>query len=264
MKVAEIWTYPIKSLKGISMTQSMALSNGLAYDRQWMLVDEDGKFVSQRTFPLMAKIAVNISDDGFIVCSTDDGRKIQYHTSAGDSMPVFGGTVWSSTVQLQEVDPKVSAWFSDVLQMPLRLVKMATGKDRKRYSRNLKQPFTTLFADGYPFLILSKESVTHLNTKLSNPVQADRFRANIVVEDCEPHAEDALTDFKIGSVAFRNAKPCVRCILINTNQQTADRGKEPLHTLSEYRKLQKNGVIFGMNVLAISEGMIQVGDDVSL
>lgn len=258
MYVAEIWIYPIKSLKGISLTKSQASLDGLKYDRQWMLVDEDGKFVSQRTFPKMSQIKVQIEDGGYIECHADQFGSIRFHES--EYLPeVYSGSIWKSDVKIQEVNLDVSNWFSKVLEQNVRLVKMGENTKRKRYSHKLNENFTTIFADGYPFLFLSKASVDFLNNKLTEPVLADRFRANIILDDCEAHAEDNLSDFKIGTVSFRNAKPCVRCTLINTDQETAERGKEPLATLSTYRNQQKNKVIFGMNVLAQTEGEIKVG-----
>lgn len=258
MKVASLHIYPIKSLGGISLRQSHATYNGLQYDRQWMLVDEEGAFVTQRKHPKMALFDVSIKEDRIHCTYNDNDISFEVNETLTD---VNAGSIWQSKVKLQEVNQAVSQWFSDALSINVRLVKMASGFERKRYSHKLASPFTTLFADGYPYLILSRASLQGLNGKLENPVNIDRFRANIVIDSCGVHEEDQLPAVKIGEAKFAIAKPCARCILINTNQQTAERLKEPLATLSTYRKVGSK-VNFGVNALVTKEGVICVGDEI--
>lgn len=261
MHISELWIYPIKSLGGISLSESKALSNGLQYDREWMLVDDEGVFLTQREYANLARIKVAITEDESVHCSFDKYDIIFKKNQYLDE--ISPGAIWKSKVKIQEVDTQVSEWFSDMLTQNVRLVRMAKDTDRKRYAHKINENFTTLFADGYPYLMLSQSAVTLLNEKLKTPVKADRFRANIIIDDCTAHAEDEFTKFSIGDVEFTNAKPCVRCILINTDQQSGARGREPLATLATYRN-KSNKILFGVNLLAQNEGMIRVGDGLDL
>jgi uncharacterized protein YcbX len=117
------------------------------------------------------------------------------------------------------------------------------------------------FADAYPFLILSWASLDLLNSKMHDPLPINRFRPNIVITGCEPNEEDTMPDFKIGTVGFTGIKLCIRCPITTINQLTGVRGKEPLNTLSQYRKTNK-GVIFGRYFNHQNTGVISVGDPI--
>jgi uncharacterized protein YcbX len=118
------------------------------------------------------------------------------------------------------------------------------------------------FADGYPFLLISEESLADLNGRLPRPVPMDRFRPNLVVAGGAPYAEDGWTRIGVGGLAMRVVKPCPRCVVTTTDQATSERTPEPLRTLATYRKV--NGeVMFGQNVIHENSGRVRVGDSVT-
>ena len=119
------------------------------------------------------------------------------------------------------------------------------------------------FADGFPFLLLSVASLDKLNRRLSLSVSMDRFRPNIVIEGCEPHAEDRWDRIRIGEVPFRFAKPCARCLVTTVDQTTGERGREPLRTLSTYRTVDGQ-ILFGQNLVHEGRGAVGVGDPVEV
>jgi hypothetical protein len=120
------------------------------------------------------------------------------------------------------------------------------------------------FADGYPLLIASEESLADLNTRIiangGKPVTMNRFRPNVVVQGGAAFAEDTLGNFTIGSAAFRGAKPCIRCQMTTTDQRTGEiLGPEPLRTLATFRN-SPSGAQFGMNLLVTQTGALRLGD----
>ena len=133
--------------------------------------------------------------------------------------------------------------------------------DKKR--KYISESHIVGFADAYPFLIIGQSSLEDLNSRLQEPVPMDRFRTNFVFTGGEPYCEDNLDDFKIGDVEFFAAKPCARCVITTTDQQTGKRYKEPLGTLSKYRNFD-NKVMFGMNVICKSSGIVSVGDEIQI
>jgi len=117
------------------------------------------------------------------------------------------------------------------------------------------------FADGYPLLMISEESLSQLNEKLTHPIKMDRFRANLIVKGGHPHIEDEYHDIQVGKVRLKALKPCSRCSVITIDQATTQKTKEPLATLSEYRKVG-NKVLFGQNLILQSSDdyEFKVGD----
>jgi hypothetical protein len=119
------------------------------------------------------------------------------------------------------------------------------------------------FADGYPFMIIGQASLDDLNSRLEDPLPMNRFRTNFVFTGGKSFEEDNWKKFKIGDVIFKAVKPCARCVITTTDQETAERAPEPLHTLSKYRKID-NKVFFGMNLICESTGEVMIGDKIAL
>jgi uncharacterized protein YcbX len=117
------------------------------------------------------------------------------------------------------------------------------------------------FADGMPYVMIGQASLDDLNGRLSDPVGMDRFRPNLVFSGGEAYAEDQFKQLQIGEVEFQAVKPCARCVMITVNQQTGEKGKEPLATLATYRTVN-NKVYFGQNAVALTQGIVRVGDPI--
>ena len=118
-------------------------------------------------------------------------------------------------------------------------------------------------ADGYPYLIIGQSSLDDLNSKLTNPLPMNRFRPNFVFTGGKPFEEDNWRNFAIGKSRFAGVKPCGRCVLTTVNQETTERGTEPLATLATYRRTN-NKIYFGQNLLALTCHDIYEGDTIEL
>jgi uncharacterized protein YcbX len=153
-------------------------------------------------------------------------------------------------------------WFSEILGIKCHLVKMPESSERK-VDRNYVENKIVSFADGYPFLIIGQSSLEDLNSRMEVPLPMNRFRTNFVFTGGNSFDEDNWNKFKIGNVIFKSVKPCARCVITTTNQETAERLQEPLLTLSKYRKID-NKVMFGMNLVCESTGEVKVGDIINL
>ncbi len=259
MQVTQLFIYPIKSLGGIELTQSEVTQRGLQYDRRYMLVDENGQFLTQRTLHQLALFSLAIVDDGFVVTFHEHQLKIPF-SMLGATQQV---TVWDDVLEAVVADEQYNNWFSKHLNMPVKLVYMHQASIRPvnpKYANNNEQ---LSFADGYPVLVISEASLNNLNSKLSKPITMDRFRPNIVVDGLTTHQEDELGTFTLGTTLFKVAKPCGRCVVTTINQKTLQTSKEPLATLAKYR-LAGDTVNFGANTICITEGKIQVGDAITL
>ncbi|MBF8247485.1 MAG: hypothetical protein HW374_285 [Bacteroidetes bacterium] len=260
-KLSALSVYPVKSMGGISVSSWRVDERGPELDRRWMVVDKDNKFLTQRQIPRLALISVSLEKDQLVLNAPGSGRmEIPSRPTGTDRVSV---QVWKDEVQALPADSDVSNWISDYLGQRSNLVFMPD--DSKRY---VGRPYAVSresygFADAFPFLILSEGSLEELNRRLEKALPVNRFRPNLVLSGCEPFAEDGWKEIRIGQIEFRVAKPDSRCTTTTVDQSTAEVGKEPLKTLSTFRK--KDGeVYFGQNALHRNPGTLSVGDPVSI
>jgi uncharacterized protein YcbX len=263
LQLTEIWIYPIKSLGGIRLDSAKVLGKGLEFDRRWMLIDQDGVFMTQRTYPQMAMFKLelaareikvtkkNASANGFISFSADApaiGKKIRTK-------------VFDDAVDVIESGTNLSEWFSYHLQVSCRLVSFPESNPRTVDPKYKVNDEHVSLADGYPFLIIGQSSLDDLNARLESPIPMNRFRPNFVFTGGEPFEEDTWREFTIGENQFVGVKPCGRCAIPTVNQETAEKGIEPTYTLSTFRK-QEAKILFGQNLVAIDNGTVKTGDKI--
>ena len=257
-KLSEIWIYPIKSLGGVQLEKARIFEKGLEYDRRWMLVDHSNQFITQREYSQLALFKVELADGKITVTHKKNASSLTFsgHVPKGE---IQSAQVWDDEVNVIEADQEASAWFSDELQMPCKLVHFPEQQNRlidPEYAR-LKEQVS--LADGYPLLIIGQASLEDLNKRLPSPVTMQRFRPNLVFTGGEPYEEDHWQDFLIGDNHFRGIKNCSRCVLTTIDPQTGEKGVEPLRTLSSYRQ-RNNQVYFGQNLLPVKGNQMGVGD----
>lgn len=267
MNLSEINIYPIKSLGGISLKSTTVENRGLQYDRRRMLVDETNKFLTQREFPKMATVGVEISNNNLVVSSNGKSLEIPFETNSDETASV---KIWSSRCRAKVYEREINRWFSDVLQIECKLVLMPAETVRKvNYFYAVHKTDTVSFADGYPVLLIGEESLTDLNSRLKTPVPMNRFRPNLVVSGADAFAEDGWKQIKIGDAVFHVVKPCGRCVMTTIEQESGEKqGTEPLKTLASYRipkRSIKKKILFGQNLIAETIGtVLNVGDTVEI
>jgi uncharacterized protein YcbX len=260
--VSTLTYYPIKACRGFDVPASNIHRMGLEHDRRMMVVTADGEFLTQREYPRLALITPTLKDEA-VTLSAPGFESLQFVVqSTGTPMPV---DIWSSTgVDAIDQGDEAATWFSDWLGLSVRLVHIADGFKRKvnpHYAVNLDDH--TGFADGYPILIISEESLQDLNSRLDSALPMNRFRPNLVVKGCEPFAEDTWKRIRIGTVEMALVKPCPRCVVTTIDKDTLAKSKEPLKTLEKFRR-HELGAIFGMNTIPLNEGKIEVGMNVEI
>src|SRR5687768_1169541 len=259
LKLSEIWIYPIKSLGGIRLPQASVMEKGLAYDRRWMLVDENGVFMTQRNNPSMALFKLKIEKEELIIVfgPKSISHSIPLHPSRLEKNENV--IIWDDTVTACEVSKESSAWFSDILGSACRLVYFPEENARAVDAAYKVNNEHVSLADGYPFLIIGQESLNFLNSKLAQPIPMNRFRPNFVFTGGEPNEEDTWRNFTIGDNRFVGVKPCGRCAIPTINQETAEKSDEPTRTLATYRR-NENKILFGQNLLATDHQEVKEGD----
>jgi uncharacterized protein YcbX len=262
IQLSNLTYYPVKACRGFDVTESFVERMGLANDRRMMIVTPDGEFLTQREYPRLALITPTLIHDSVTLTAPDfDSVQIAVQKSGA----VFSVNIWEDeNVAAVDQGDEAARWLSDWLGVEVRLVHFADGYRRavsRTYAVNADDH--TGFADGYPILIISEESLADLNSKMDSPVPMNRFRPNVVVKGCAPFEEDTWKRIKIGGVEMALVKPCARCVVTTIDKETLVKNKEPLKTLGQYRR-HELGAIFGMNVIPLNEGKLEVGMKVEI
>lgn len=267
--VRELYVYYIKSCQATRLDTAVIGPRGIVHDREWMIVDaESGVMITQREIPELGSIMPALTPEGLVIrIPRQRHPSVTVPRQLWQSGETVVAKVWNDECLAVDQGAEINQALSVFCQRPVRLVRMSN--DHHRTSRRLQEDEAADvgFADAYPFLLTSLASLRELNTRAGQPFQMNRFRPNIVVdsEDIQAFAEDEWSEFTIKDVRFRGVKPCARCVIVNTNQHTGLRSKEPLASLSKFRRERKNSdkVLFGMNLNHLNSGTISVGDPIN-
>ncbi len=271
VEVSQLTIYPVKSAKGIGLKELQLGAVGPEYDRRWMVVDADGRFITQRQYPQMCLISTQLGDDLGL-----DGQSNDILTLSADSMEALTISpdehrnaalrevvVWNDTVRAEDCGDQAADWLTRFLGTECRLVFMPDDSRRpvnKLYAHNDE---LVSFADGFPLLLISEASLQDLNTRLSSTVAMNRFRPNIVVSGCDAFAEDDWKKIRIGDIELSVAKACSRCVMPSINQETGKKHREINRVLASYRR-RDGAIFFGQNLLFDRQGLVSLGDRVEI
>ncbi len=258
LTVSQLYIYPVKSLGGVSVSAVELTDRGFKYDRRWMLIDNDNRFLSQRELPAMALLQAVITNKGIAINDKNDPNDevLIPFLSEGKQISV---KVWDDICEAKMINDELDKWFTKKLKINCKLVYMPENSMRKVDERYAKENELTSFSDGYPILIIGQSSLDDLNERLDEPILIDRFRPNIVFEGGQPYEEDEIEMFEINSIKLTGVKLCSRCVITTIDQSNPTKTKEPLQTLATYRLYNKK-IYFGQNLLYKGTGTIRKGD----
>jgi uncharacterized protein len=257
--LSALWIYPLKSARGIRVNQAELTPMGLKHDRRWMLIDDQGRFLSQRELPAMAQLIITLTPQGFTCHFQDHQCDIPLLQQAPATRIV---NIWRSEVSAWVYPTAINQWFSERLQKSCALVYMPESTYRD--TNPLYAPGQRVsFADGYPYLLANAASLNTLNQHLRDAdqpaVTMEHFRPNLVLEGDQPHGEYHWKSLHLQDFVFEVVKPCERCVIVNNDPLSGERNKEPLRTMSQHNRFQ-NAIIFGQNACSPnSTGTLSVG-----
>lgn len=267
-----VHVHPVKALRGFAPAQAEVEPWGLAGDRRWAVVDTAGKVVTQRQHARLALASAALLPDGGVTLSAPgfEPLTVEVPDPRRAAAPITAD-VFGTAVEAIPADPAADAWFSAYLASEVRLAHMDDPARRRPVDPEYALPGETVsFADGYPLLVTTTASLDALNSLIAQgdhpdegPLPMNRFRPNVVVDGTAPWAEDGWRRLSIGEVTFRVARSCGRCVVTTTDQDSAERGKEPLRTLARHRR-DGSRLIFGQNLVPERRGVIKVGDPVEI
>lgn len=277
--IAGLWVYPVKSCAGVQVQEAILTETGLEFDRAWMVVDEQGSFLTQRELPRMALIQPQLKYHDMVLRAPG---MLALHIALDQVQEPVRVKIWDDEVKAYDMGPIAAQWFSDFLGVKARLVRF-DPEEKRASSRQWTGEVEALnqFSDGYPVLVLSEASLAGLNEKLqaagATAVGMARFRPNVVLGDLSgdnglaPHDEDRLELLEIatdqGVVQLKPVKPCPRCPIPNIDPATALSSPEVGDMLQTYRQEPrlKGAVSFGMNAIVLqgNDHLLRVGQGVT-
>ncbi|MCQ4632152.1 MOSC domain-containing protein [Shinella sp. CPCC 100929] len=265
MKIEGLNIHPLKSGRAIPVESATVRLDGLAGDRRFMIVEPDGRFITQRELQALARVEATAVGESLHL--EMEGRQLFASFEPEDRIDV---TIWDSPVNAAVADEAVNETLSDWFARPVKLVHMDVLAVRAEGEDWAGSPAPVGFADGFPVLVTTTGSLADLNRTLAakgqEPVGMDRFRTNILVTCDDPWAEDFWEAIEINGIVFDFVKPCARCIMTTQDQMTGERiGGNPIQGLAEKRMSADRrvpGVLFGWNAVPRSEGEIRLGDEV--
>ena len=274
--LSDITLYPIKSCAGISLREAVLTRSGLmsehVYDREWMVVDTQGRFLTQREHPRMALIVPRIKATTLELRAPGMLRlEVELGLPHPQLAPTLEVQVWDDTLRAYDCDEVTATWFSNAIGVPCRLVRFHPDVARATSTKwTAGVAASTMFADGYPVLIAGAASLDDVNEKLHAagrpPLAMDRFRPNLVISDIAAFEEDYADFLQFGATVLKPVKPCSRCPIPAIDQATGVPGPDPLDVMQGYRaKPELDGAIcFGMNAIVTEGGdeRIVVGQEV--
>jgi hypothetical protein len=258
-RLTALYVYPLKSAHRLSPPSAEVEPWGLAGDRRWMLADPEGRFVSQRELPRLALVRAEPQPGGGLLLSMSGAEPLLVRPPAAEHGDRLADVqVWRSSFQAAEAAKEAHAWFSALFCTDLRLVHL-DDPVRRSADPEYAPGAPVSMADGFPLLLTTTASLDDLNKRIAadhpgNPAQAvplpmERFRPNAVVEGTRPWVEDGWRRIRIGEVVFRVVKPCTRCVITTTDQDSGERlGPEPLRSLARQRRFGTRAV-FGQNLV---------------
>ena len=247
-RIAALYLYPVKSCRGIALSSALMTERGFLHDREWMIVDANGRFLSQREVPALALVRTALCADALELSDAGGSTLSIAFDRSGARREV---TVWRDTMPAIDQGTDAASWLSARLGTAVRLMRFDPGFRRacnRAYAGD--SGAHTGFADAYPLLVISDASLADLNARLASPLPMNRFRPNVVLGDCEAYDEDHIDEIATGTIRMKLVKACTRCQITTTDQETAERGSEPLLTLASYRmNTALGGVTFGVNAI---------------
>jgi uncharacterized protein YcbX len=257
IRVTALNMYPVKSCAATPLEVAELDARGIRHDREFMLVDRQRRFLTQREQPRLALIVPRRTDTS-LELSAPGMPPLSVEPLDGRRETV---TIWRDRVVAADQGEEAADWLSSYLGQPVRLVRLPGDVVRPVDPHFASRPDAQVsLADAFPLLLISEESLADLNTRLDQPLPMNRFRPNVVCRGAGvPYAEDSWAELQIGELAFSVVKACARCVTTTTDQLTAERGREPLATLATYRRVAR-GVLFGQNLIHATPGRIAIGD----
>ncbi|MBD2811640.1 MOSC N-terminal beta barrel domain-containing protein [Xenorhabdus sp. Vera] len=262
LTMSRLYTYPIKSMRGLQLSHSLVNESGLTFDRNFMITTTDGTFITGRQYPQMLLFTPMMLNNGlYLQAPNGESATVLYTDFKEEQSPT---EVWGNHFTALVAPDSVNTWLSHFFDRPVQL-RWLSEELTRRVNKFPDIPLS--FADGFPYLIINDASFYALQQRCPASIKIEQFRANIIVTGAAPFEEDSWQVIQIGDIIFDLPKPCSRCILTTVSPERGRKNPqgEPLATLKAFRTAEEDGAVdFGQNAIARNSGIIRVGDRITV
>ena len=262
LRVDGLYRYPVKSCAGTSLATAIVGPRGIVGDRQWMVVDETGEFLTQRELHRMALVSPRLLDNGPLELSAPGMSPLTVTPAVRHER--VDVSIWSDRCVAIDEGRSAAEWLSAFLEVRCRLVRFPEDATRRVDPAYAGPDDQVGFADGFSFLLTSCASLDDLNRRLADQLPMNRFRPNIVVSGGDAFQEDRWKRIRIDEITFAVVKSCARCVTTTVDQKTGEASREPLRTLATFRNVPGRGVMFGQNLIHDGSGVLHIGAEVAV
>ncbi len=251
--IASLHVYPVKSGRVIDCLEARLGPRGLQHDRHWMLIDGNGRFLTQRSHPQLARLVAEVMGNSLRLQHPECGElSIELPSDLpSPAVPTHRVSIWKRHHEALDAGDEAARYCTQLMGMPARLV---SAVDQN-------------FPDGYPLLVCNETSLVDLNRRMQATLPMSRFRPNLVLRGMEAWDEDRIATLRIGTTRLKLVKPCTRCVITSLDQTTGRAAEDPLPALREFRwNARLHGVTFGENaeVQSGAGATLKVGDEVEI
>ena len=254
MKLIEIVRYPVKSMQGLSLDYACTSHSGLKHDHEWLIATPEGQFLTARQHPQLLLWSSVADESGLTLVAPD---KSCMRIEMPELIYTAQVCVWQDCFDAYYSHSDANSWLSEQLAVKCRVYWLGHFSNR-----TLPYAQTSLsFADSAPYSLTTQASLHHLNKQLTVPVSMRHFRPNLVIDGHIAYEEDDWKRIRIGQVEFEIFTPYLRSPMINLDPNSAADSPEhePFETL-----LQTRRACFGMGMIALNQGCLEVGDEVKI
>lgn len=262
IQVSQLFHFPVKSFKGTGLHQMTLDAFGPQWDRRFMLVDPNGRFVTQRQCPLMGQISACVMNE-YLTLTFGNEKKVLNLAGIDQFQQFKFVKVWDDEVNARLIEGDISTWLSDILKREVTLCFMDADTHRQVDLDFAQLGDRASFSDGFPLLIVSQASIDFLSKELGRELSVERFRPNIVVSGCEAFAEDTWEKIVINGIELDIVKPCSRCVIPTLDLNTSEKQPDVMQVMLKHRKQGKK-VMMGQNALHRGLGILEVGCEVEV
>jgi len=243
--VSQLAIAPVKGMRLQSTTEVQLGRHGVMGDREFLIVDDDGKLLLTGRNPGLLRIEPSWEPvRNLLALRFPDGSVVQ-------DAPGPGTAAVTRMYDGREIPGRViagplSAALSGYLGRAVYLFKRAADH---------------LGNDDRPVTLMSEASLCALAAQLGGAApDPRRFRMTITVAGADPWAEHSWggQQVSVGDITLRVLAPVPRCVVTTRNPESGTTDARILHALAQLRG--KNDITFGVWCDIIKPGHIQVGD----
>jgi hypothetical protein len=250
--VSKLAITPVKGLALHHPTEVVLGTHGVAENRRFFLVGEDGRHRSGLAFgPLAAIVPEYDAALERLTLRFPDGATVDGDAGARDGeihVPWRGAGV----IHAHVVPGPFARAVSDYAGMELRLVR--AGDDAHPQS--------------YPASIVSEASLDALERSADLPAPLDdrRFRMLVTLAGCEAFEEDRWVgrEMRAGEAIVRIAVTTARCATTTRDPATGQRDWDALRAIKDLRGVSPEQTVdLGVYATVVTPGRVAVGDEVA-